>query len=549
MGTAIYQPFRYFYFDGMDNGYVFHGLVDTDEPSESTTVLAVLSDSDDTTGISWGRAYTPNYRAFFLHYEPTVALPSTARIDWVRLDFRQRHIDPYGFVWAYDIRAFDTGGGAHYKYLGGPVRTSSNVAVVDASAPTFRSFDDGTLLRDAHAALHVYWGMFAGGQDQPGIFDSTNFPYITKTFLTVGYTEQPTVTNITPSTTTEEPRPTIQWVVGNIDEQPLTAHQIILLPTGSTDAAGHAIGDAAFDPTTGSGAGYNSGKVFIGNTTHKLEKVLTPATWHTYIRVWVGSGIYEYASLWTHQSFLLDAQTVDQPLLSITDHAASNTLQVIIVAGAHTEDLAADTIEVEYYDPESEVWVAAPIANGMVNGTGTSTFFDGLHAPGDIVSYRVRGIGTTDGAVFASPWTTATHTVGNLHQWWLRSASDYTLNRSLNDTGGLLMKTWTPTRARPNTTTWGIGARPATVVHDITKGDVHECSIWAMTQTAYNDLRALLEDGDDLVLVNPWGETWRVQPGNEVKEEVLRAAPRSGEATAIGFVRVVTVSFVEVVTP
>lgn len=547
MGTAIYEPYRFFYFaPGQSPPYAFDGATETAPASEDTGVLDFLSDSDDDTGVHFGQLFFNLNHQFYIHYEPDTPLPATARVDSIRVDFRARHVEPYGYMWAYDLRGFDSVGIPHFKYLGGPVRHASNALPVDSSTPTVRSFDDGTLVRGI-GSLHVLWGRFTHDGIQTGWSPGTH-PYLVETFLTVGYTEQPTVTDIEPNTTTDDPRPYVQWAVGNIDQQLPSAHQVILLPAGSTDANANAVGDPDFDPLTGSGVGYNSGKTFTGATNQQVSTVLPPGTWHIYVKEWVGSGIYEYASEWGHQDFVLDALTVDQPTISLADDVASNTVLVTLTAGSHTEDLVADTIEVQILDPVYG-WLAAPISNSMVNGTGVSAFYDGLRAPEEEISYRARGVAALETVIYVSPWTVATHTVGNLHQWWLRSSSDYTLNRSLHSETGLLMKTWTPTRRRPNTTTWGIGARPATVVHDITKGDVHDCSIWAMTQTAYNDLRALLEDPDDLVLVNPWGEIWRVQTGDEVSEEIMRAAPRSDELTAIGFVRVVSVTFIEVVTP
>lgn len=541
MGTTSLAPTSSYLIPGWTAPTIFGG---------SASIHAALADNNDTTGIHFGTTFTGNHVEVSLVFpSPSTVLAAGARIDWLRIDFRARHVSNASMVWMRYFAAWDTNNTPHFRHLPlvDPGPTAAAAAPIPHSSITFPRADDGYQWERAMSSPHVLVGHWTDYVlEFP--WNPSNYPYATEFDLVIGYTLKPVVQNITPSGASDDPRPEVTWTVGSVEELQPSAFQVVVLPTGSTDAGGHAIGHPDFDPNTGSGAAHNSGKLFQPRNTYQVPTVLTPAVWYIFVRQWVGSGVSEYASDWASASTTLTAMTVDLPTVALADHAGSNTVQVTIAAGSHTATLVADTIEVEYLDPVFG-WVTAPIANGMVNGTGTSVFYDGLHAPGEQISYRARGLAVFDTVEFASTWATATHTVGDLEEWWLRSSSDHTLNQSLNNNAAILMCEWSVSRARPNTTTWGIGGRAATMVHDIMKGDTFDVAVWTFSQDSYLDLRALLEDGDDLVLVNPWAEAWRVQVGGEISEEVVRASPTTGETTPLGFVRKVSFTLVEVVTP
>lgn len=553
MGTVTWNPVWMDVLPHQTGPTVFGGITPSYPVGGDTATAALLADNSDSTGVHFGTTFVNLFQQFFLHYNGT-PLPTDSRISWIRVDYRARHQATFGYMWPYQLQAHETPADylhPHTKFL--PcVRAPFGPSLFDYSTITSTAADDGFRWADLPyntdgRELAVLWGRYGPG-DNENPWDPSNYPYLVKTSMVIGYIRKPTVTNIGPTGTVTNPRPNISWGIGNLEETGPSAHQVVILPPGSVDAAGVTLGDAGFNPATGSGVAFNTGKVSDGSTSHSCDKILAPATWWIYVRQWIGTGVDEYASDWAGSLLTVEALTVDSPTIVLADDTASNTVKATIEAGPHVEDLLADTIEVQYYDPVYAGWVPAQIENSMVPGTGTSIFYDGTHAPGEEVSYRVRGVGIDSGVEYASPWVTVVHTVGNLRQWWLRSTIDFSLNRNLNDEDGLLMKSCNVTRARPNAATWGIGSRPATVVHDVTKGDVLECEIWAMSESAYLALRALLEDGDDLMLVNPWGQTWRVQPGSQIKEDIVKASPRSGELTALGFVRTLSVNFIEVGT-
>ncbi len=87
------------------------------------------------------------------------------------------------------------------------------------------------------------------------------------------------------------------------------------------------------------------------------------------------------------------------------------------------------------------------------------------------------------------------------------------------------------------------------VSYDIVKGNLHDLSVWTMGAAAYNALRALLEGGDDLILVSQWGEVWRCQVGPDIGEDWQRAAPTGSETTPLGQVRIFDFSLVSTKHP
>ncbi len=545
MGTVRIDPNGSFQFPGQYPGTAFGAATHHD----------ALGDNTDASGVHFGTTFANLNHGFYITWQgdrtPAAVMPATARIDWVRVEYRARHVGAYCMIWVGSLHAFAKGtSNPHSKFMPvvDPGWTAAAAAPIPHITQTSRTADDGFAWNDCET---FHTGIGRWGPSAPhGEFewDPSNYPYMTKIELVIGYTLKPVVNNISPTGTVTNPRPTVTWGVTGVEETGISFNQVIVLPSGSVDAAGVTLGDTGFDPTTGSGMAFNTGKTTTPTAQRYVDKILAPGTWWIYVRQWVGTGVLEYGSDWASSVLTVEALTVDTPTIVLADDTASNTVKATIDAGPHVEDLLADTIEVQYYDPVYADWVPAQIENSMVPGTGTSIFYDGTHAPGEEVSYRVRGVGIDSGVEYASPWVTVVHTVGDLRQWWLRSTVDFSLNRNLNDEDGLLMKSCNVTRARPNAATWGIGSRPATVVHDVTKGDVLECEIWAMSESAYLALRALLEDGDDLMLVNPWGQAWRVQPGTQIKEDIVKASPRSGELTALGFVRTLSVNFIEVGT-
>jgi hypothetical protein len=273
-------------------------------------------------------------------------------------------------------------------------------------------------------------------------------------------------------------------------------------------------------------------------------------TYLPYVMAWVGTGSVEKASVWwTNVGFTATIETVDPPLLELENDGPTYTVSVSVGPGAHTEDQEATYFEVQYLDPV-DGWVAAPIEDSQLDGGVTSVFYDGLQAPGGSVTYRARGVWqrASDGLLVTSAWVQQSLTAADKHQWWLRSTTDYLANRSLHDAGTLIVRDWDTERKAPQSASWGIGARAATVSRDIVKSNVMRMTVWAMTATARNDLLALLESGDDLMLTTEWGEMFRVQVG-DLSEQHVVAAPRPSESTEIGMRRLVSFTLTEVVSP
>lgn len=510
----------------------------------AATILAALQDISDANYVHVGT--TPDFANHtFITSHTVSSLPAGAHINSISVYYRTRFLTAAGWIYPGQITGL-IGSERHSRTLAAYAPGSGSTSPQLITTSWSSSAADGTPWSSCDR-WEIEWYYHSSEALSPGGWTASTFPYITYSYMAVNYTPRPSVGAITPLGTITIPQPTLEW---SVDQGPQTAFQVVIVPPGSTDAAGVVVPNSGFDPETGSGVVYNSGKIYSGSSTHFLPVSLTNGAWFPYIRAWTGSGATERVTAWANVTFTVAVDTVDQPTVSLTDDTATNTLQVTIAAGSHTATQVADAIEVQYLDPVGG-WVAAPIAGGRVGGTGTSVFYDGLQAPGATASYRARGLyrRPSDGLVVVSAWATGTHVVADPHQWWLRSTTSYTLNRSLNDTSTLLIKSWKPQRARPQAATWGVGARAATVVHDITKGDVHQMSVWAFTKAAYDSLLALIQGDDDLLLVNEWGETWRVQVGERIDEEIVRASPRSGESTPLGHVRVVSFTLIEVVVP
>lgn len=516
------------------------------------SIHAALGDGTDTTGVHIGTfaSGTGSGRVeanqtdhlFITTHHPGVNDVNGNRINYLQVQYRSRFSYGAGWIYPRTLVGLVNNTTRHEKPLFVSVGDSpTTVSLVIQQATVGAA--DGTPWNDCDH-FEVEWAYVA----TPNGWGPTNYPYVTEYQLNIGYSVKPLPISISPTGTVTTSRPAITWAVTN---GPQNAYRVAIVPSGATDAAGKAPLDSGFDPLTASGLIVDSGKVHSSSSAYTLSKSLNNGTVFTYLKVWEGSGSLETEGDWTPgvPPMVVAVPTVDAPTVTLSDDTASNTVQVQIAPGAHTADQVATSIEVQYLD--GATWVPAAVPGGLVSGTVTSLFYDGLKVPGAVVSYRARGIATnaTDGLLITSAWVTATRSVGNLHQHWLKSTTDHTLNRSLSDGSALLLRAWQPKRTRPASISYGIGARTATVVHDITKADMHSMSVWALTSAAYDSLRALLESEDDLIFVSEWGEVWRVQPTGDISEDIQRAAPRSSESTPLGHVRVVSFSLVEVVTP
>lgn len=508
----------------------------------SASIQAALNDSSDATGVHIGTTPDGGNHTFITTNHPGITDISHNRINYMYIQYRTRFSYAAGWIYPRTLVGLVNNSVRHEMPMSTAPVGDSPTAVVAITQRATTGAADGTKWTDCdHFEIEWAYAQTATG------WDTTNYPYVTQAILWINYSVKPSVASISPAGSVATSRPAITWSVTN---GPQSAYRLVLVPSGSIDAASRVVGDAAFDPTTVSGKLVDTGKTYSSSNAFTLTQSLNNGTVYVYIKTWEGSGQFEIEGDWASASMTIAVPTVDPPSVTLSDDTASNTLQVQIAPGSHTADQSAASIEVQYLDPTNG-WVAAPIPGGLVSGTATSLFFDALQAPGSSVSYRARGlaVNAADGQLITSGWVTATHAVADPHQHWLRSTVDHTLNRSLSDSSALLVKTWQPKRTRPASVSYGVGASLATVVHDLTKADTHALSVWAVTSAAYDSLRALLDSDDDLILVSVWGETWRVQPVGDISEEVVRAAPRPGETAPLGHVRVVSFNLVEVVTP
>lgn len=403
--------------------------------------------------------------------------------------------------------------------------------------------------------FEVTWALWAFGQVTA---DGIIYPYgtvptyvakLSWAVLEQHYTTIPTVANIAPSTTTvTTPQPTVTW---GTFLSPQSSYQAAIIPSGTVDSNGALVGSANFDPERVDllYKGWISGKIASLSGRDPSLHALLDGTYRAYVRVWTPSPYYgEIASRWyAGSTFTVDADNVNPPAVSVLNDAATYTVKTTIAPGGPVPGgVNPQLYEVQYLDPVAG-WVPADVAGGVTTGNATTQFFDGTKRPGSVVSYRARGrYVRSDSATAVTDWVTATATVVDRQEWWLRAVTDYTLNRSLSSFSGLLVKTWTPSRHRPQSVDYGIGAKYPTVVHDVTKASTHELTVWAFSKAAVADLTALLDHDGDLVLTSPWAEYWRVQVGEDVSEEAVAAGPRPGETSALGVVRVVNFTLIEV---
>lgn len=512
----------------------------------SPTVHAALKDSSDSTGVHIGLFSDGADHRWVTQHHPGINDIFHQRINHIWVQYRTRFAYAAGWIYPAVLAGFtDTNATYQQRHVAvlpqAPVGESPSGPTAVSTATTSAA-NDGTPW-SACNYFEVEWGWVVTGNG----WIPDNYPYVTDYILWINYSIKPTVTSISPSGPLTTSRPAFTWYVS---DGPQTAYRFVLVPSGSTDAGGHAAGDSAFDPATASGKLVDTGKKFSSSTSYTLASSIgNGSSAYAYVKAWADSGSLEIEGLWFSAALTVTLPTVDTPTLTLSDDTASNSLRVQVDPGSHTASLAAELIEVQQLDGDD--WVAVPIADSVVDGTVTSVFFDSTRAPGTTVSYRARGaaLNPADGLLLVSPWAVASHAISDTHQHWLRSTTDYTLNRSLSDGAALLLRSWSPKRTRPASVAYGVAARSATVVHDITKADTHSMAVWALTATAYDSLRALLESDDDLVFVSEWGESWRCQPIGDISEDVQRARPRPSESTPLGHVRVVSFTLVEVVTP
>lgn len=505
----------------------------------AATIHEALSDHSDSTGVHIGLYSDTANHAFVTTHHPGVTDVFHYRINHMWIQYKTQFNFNAGWIFPARLWGLDaTRTRAHERTFPWTPIGEGATGYISQQATT--GADDGTPWNDC-PYFEVEWGWLVVGNG----WIPDNYPYVTDYTLWINYSVKPTISSITPSGAVTSSRPAFTWSTTGGQ----SAFRFILVPSGSTDAGGHAAGDSAFDPVTASGKLSDSAKTYSSGSRYTSTTSIGNGTYYAYIKAWGETGSLEIEGDWFSASITVTIPTVDTPTVVLSDDTDTNSLRVQIDPGAHTATLAAELIEVQQLDGAD--WVDAPVADGVVDGTVTSVFFDSTWSPEVTVSYRVRGaaINPADGLLVISPWAVATHTIPDTHRHWLRSTTDHTLNRSLSDGAALLLRNWSPKRTRPASVAYGVNARTATVVHDITKADTHSMSVWALTAAAYDSLRALLESDDDLVFVSEWGETWRCQPIGDISEDVQRAAPRPTETTPLGHVRVVSFSLVEVVAP
>lgn len=519
-------------------------------PASIHAALSDLSGSTpvDSTGVHAGTTPSYNDRTFFTVHS-FVTPPGGWTFNYVYIRFRGTFLaSTHGYWYPATLIGIKPDGTRHQRSLssGPPGPGSTTVHQVDTAISTFAV--DGTPWGDCEE-FEVEWKVAYDTDFVGEPWDATNYPTLTYVAVVINPLYTPTAINPEPNSTVAVSQPEISWTTGN---GPHSSYRIIIVPDGAEDADGTDAGDASFDPTTSDDVAYDSGRVFSTDHGFVLPDPLTNGIYWTYPHVWAGYGanIVEQVGWDEFDTFTIDGDTVDQPSVTLTNDSASYTVLVTITAGAAVTDHVAAAIQVQRWDFEHEVWRPAPVEDSLVSGTGVSAFYDGLTPPGGPVRYRARGVYITGaGALFVSAWDTENGTAANLEEHWLRSTTDHTLNRSMQDNAGLMVKTWKTGRDRPQTASYGLGARVATVTADVMKGNLHSLTVWAMGEDAYNGLRNLLDGGDDLVLVSQWGEVWRCQVGPQVSEDWMPAAPTGVETTPLGLVRVFDFSLIEVVTP
>lgn len=525
-------------------------------PASIHAALADLSGSTpiDTTGVHAGTTPSYNDRTFTVTFAPVLP-PVNWRINYVFVRMRCIFLaSTHGYFYPSAIIGQKISDDTWHRLnlpSGPPGPGSTSVHQVDTAISTHAT--DGTLWDECD-----HWQVeFKVAYDSTLVgtpWDASNYPRLVYAALVLDTSDYPLPYDVLPTTTQTVSQPTISWTNLTSGGQQQTAFRVFVIPAGAHDADGVGVGVDPFDPTTSDAVSWDSGKVYGSQQSVQCGEPLANGEYWAYVKGYDGTGATEIESVWDFDSaanFDVDGDTIALPTVTLSDDTATYTTQVQIVAGgAGGVDHVAASIQVQRYDSVAGVWRSAPIPDGLVAGTGTSLFFDGLNAPDSTVSYRARGVYITGaGALFVSAWDTDTYVAGNFEQHWLRSTTDHTLNRTLQDVGGLLVKTWKTGRDRPQSSAYGLGARAATVSYDVMKGNVHQLSVWTMGEAAYDSLRALLDGGDDLVLVSQWGEVWRCQVGPRVDEDWQRAAPTGSETTPLGLVRVVDFDLIEVVTP
>lgn len=409
---------------------------------------------------------------------------------------------------------------------------------------------DGTLW-SACDRFEVEWALHApqvGGAYQYGQ-SAINVARLNSVALSIEYVPLPVVGFFTgqPGPTVTTPRPTITWWTS---QSPQSSYQVVIVPALATDSAGRGVSHPDFDPPSAAADGWDSGKVRSLSTTATSAVSLPEGSYKTFVRAWTSTPIGEVAGRWytgTPVTFTIDVENVNPPALTISADTTFYTMQITVAPGTPTGGFnTPHNYEVQRLDPVTG-WVAISTPDGLVSGNTTTLLYDSLQAPGVSFSYRARSRFTrADGLVVVTQWVVATATATNKGEWWLRCLNDRTLNRTLSSFTGLSVQDWKPTRERPQTVTWGIGARYATVTQDVVKSATIEMSVWAFTATARTDLLTLLNHDGDLALVSPWAELWRVRVGARVDENQHRVAPRSGETTPLGLVRSISFTLTEV---
>ena len=525
------------------------------ENTGSGSVAATLGDASDATVIHAG--FTPAYNdRTFTTTHSYVTPPGGWRINYVFIRMRAMFLASTHGYWYPSalIGGKTTDDTLHWLNLpsGPPGPGSTSAHTIDTAISTHAA--DGTSWNDCHI-FYVQWKIAYDSTLVGTPWDSSNYPRLAEAAVVLDTSSYPLPFDILPNTTQTVSQPIVSWTNLTSGGQHQTAFRVIVVPSSANDAANVAAGATGFDPETSDEVAWDSGKVYGSQQSVQIGDPLSNGTYWTYVKTYDGTGASEIESVWDSSNsaddFTLAGDTVALPTVTLTDDTASYTTRVQIVGGGSggVTHLAA-AIQVQRFDPVANVWRTAPITDGLVAGTGTSIFYDPLNAPGDSVSYRARGVFITGGgALYVSAWATATYVVGNLKQHWLRSTVDHTLNRSMHDASSILVKTWRTGRQRPQNAAYGLGARAATVSYDVMKGNVHELSVWTLGAAAYDALRALLDGGDDLILVSQWGETWRCQVGQDVGEDWQPAAPTGSETTPLGQVRVLNFSLIEVATP
>lgn len=516
------------------------------------SIHAALSDVSgstpiDSTGVHAGTTPSYNDRTFFTVH--TFVTPTGGwRFNYVYIRFRARFLaSTHGYFYPATLIGVKADTTRHSRSLssGPPGPGSASVHQIDTAISTAAA--DGTPWGEC-TSFEVEWKV-AYDSDFVGVpWDASNYPQLTHCWVVINPIYYPTAYDPLPTGTITTPQPHISWTTGN---GPHSSYRSIIVPDSAIDAASVGAGDTGFDPTTASEVAYDSGRVYSTDHDYVLPDPLPNGQYWNYMRAWAGTGsvILEQKEWDGYDTFTVNGDTVDQPSVSLSNDSATYTVAVTITPGSGATHVAA-AIQVQRYDYEFGVWRAAPIPDSLVSGTATSAFYEPFTAPGQPVRYRARGVYISGGGVtYVSAWDTETSTAANLHQHWLRSTVDHTANRTIQDSGGLLVKTWKTARDRPQSANYGIGARTATVTSDVVKGNVHELSVWCIGEDSYDALRELLEGGDDLILVSQWGETWRCQVGPQISEEWIPAAPAASESTPLGLVRVLTFSLVEVATP